>query len=375
MAKVKSVSLGIEVVSPLLMGGYNPLRAEVRPSSIKGLIRWWYRELFKESCYDYSQVFQRERDIFGGALNLTEKSQSSKVRVEVQTDDIKSSPIHKWLNEGRGNSYLLRHFTKMKNGKSRGAILPGSRFTLRMTFDHSMSETDIVDVLKSLWASIYLGGWGYRSRRGTGSVKVIDWDNGGWDTESISSYFLIDKSSSLDAFLHNAVEWFDGSKNGNIFEFTLCVKTGVVNTRFNSVEDALNVLGEKWQSVRRGMPLLERISLGLPIGRYLRRERSSLMYNWLVKGERGDTLKGRLASPLILKVWKIGRGYRIGATLVKKCWIRPYDPSHLTLRNCNVKGKVGHKDGGRVSIDREVEDLEDETLEKTFEKFLFGGGA
>src|SRR3989338_2067412 len=63
MAKIEKISFDIETVTPMFLAGADGKTAELRPASLKGLLRYWWRALQAES--DLSRLRDNESGIFG----------------------------------------------------------------------------------------------------------------------------------------------------------------------------------------------------------------------------------------------------------------------------------------------------------------------
>lgn len=155
----------LKVVSPLFLGEADNANAELRPPSLKGALRFWWRAV-QSSAVD-SQMLASENRIFGGAGR--DEGQSSVLITTVPNSVQKAKgvvPKPKPLNQqNAGVGYMGYGLPE------RECIQTDSQFTLRLLFrDESFREP----VLRSLWALTHFGGLGARSRRGFGSVVVVD---------------------------------------------------------------------------------------------------------------------------------------------------------------------------------------------------------
>ncbi len=149
----------IKAITPIFMRGANQSQAEIRASSIKGLMRWWFRAL--AGSYfgdDITGLRKAEEFVFGST------GRRSKVTVEITEMEIK-----------RGNYPLPMVWNKRKGIRIyREAIAPKSHFRLRLS---SHDEECIKLASYSLLGLTYFGGIGFRSNRGAGSLKISDLDS------------------------------------------------------------------------------------------------------------------------------------------------------------------------------------------------------
>jgi len=163
----------IQVITPIFGGGVkvgeNDPVTLIRPSSIRGHLRFWWRATRGANCSTVADLRQREGEIWGTTEN------PSKVRLQVE---IKS----------QGKTYSCAHFPKDKNspqfeknhppyalfpfqGNKRDGISPAKctsnvSFELRLTYPPTKS----LDVDAAVWAWTNFGGIGARTRRGCGSL-------------------------------------------------------------------------------------------------------------------------------------------------------------------------------------------------------------
>ena len=81
------------VTTPLFLGGANPeTDAELRPSTLKGLLRFWFRAIALSRLHEYSEVKNLENDIFGS----TEKQSSFLLTIDQQEELSKINSGDNW---------------------------------------------------------------------------------------------------------------------------------------------------------------------------------------------------------------------------------------------------------------------------------------
>lgn len=168
------ITLDLRFLTPAFLGGADQA-AELRPPSIKGMLRFWYRAVDP-------QFAERESRLFGGAGDGTGQS-----RVLLRAD---AGPLElvRWDRQ-RAQRFTVGGGTHAKNGlvylgfalqlrgnEKRTAFREGSRFTLRCVLPRPLSdERDRRALLAALWALGTCGALGMRSRRGFGSLALDDW--------------------------------------------------------------------------------------------------------------------------------------------------------------------------------------------------------
>jgi CRISPR-associated protein Cmr1 len=189
----------MRIVTPVFCAGADQKGdAEIRPLSIRGALRWWYRALdprFRE----------REGALFGAT---TGEGSSSPVRVRVvpwlKGDKDCSQDLRPEMARQNGAAYL--GYTLYLGGNKRLAVPEKNEFELELTWQYRPSrfissegkdkpaknhpwrwvkgdgqEADQITRrawAASLWLFGHLGGLGTRSRRGFGTIALLGWE--GW---------------------------------------------------------------------------------------------------------------------------------------------------------------------------------------------------
>lgn len=146
---------------------------ELRPQTIKGLLRFWWR-VFQP--FSGQELFEKESGIFGSS---DEKYGSSKFFINVYYPDQNQLILEKksrWPDQwGNGIKYILFSLYERKKCKNeiyltRPIIKPGFEFVVKLL----TSEDIIPQILTSFWLLSVFGGIGSRSRRGAGAFKIED---------------------------------------------------------------------------------------------------------------------------------------------------------------------------------------------------------
>jgi CRISPR-associated protein Cmr1 len=148
---MQKVTFDCEIITPMFMAGAKTSTPEIRPPSIKGMMRFWWRAV--KGIENAEDLFNQEKDIFGS----TEKKSPFLIRVvtSTQLSQDKFSPLpHK--DGFRIPGYKLNQEISI--------ILTGK--------DNITTYANILDV------ALLLGGFGKRSRRGFGSLvcKNREWN-------------------------------------------------------------------------------------------------------------------------------------------------------------------------------------------------------
>ena len=196
----------IQVITPIFGGGVkageNDPVTSIRPSSIRGHLRFWWRATRGTRFNSVLELRKREGEIWGTTEN------PSKVALEIKL-------------ESSGKSYPCAYFPEDKNfprfeknhpsyalfpfqGNKRDGIPPASctsnvSFELKLTYPQDLFQ----DVNAAVWAWTNFGGIGARTRRGCGTLYCKEFSP---KKESLNSWYR----SSLESFgvdLSRSQDW------------------------------------------------------------------------------------------------------------------------------------------------------------------------
>jgi len=310
---VKKLTFELEFITPAFIGGANQ-QAELRPASFVGLLRWWWRAL-KGEC-DIKRLRAEEVKIFGGIAKNQRKEEikmASPVYLRIEGDVSKHKDLIKkygldlifdekkraFFGSHIGVGYLYYFMILPKNKRNgqeeerREFIEPGS--TLKLTL---IGKDEVLNhYIASLWALVFLGGVGARSRRGGGNLRVVDYNPKDLpkDSEKIS---FTPTGDFCEWFVKNLKEakHLVGSSKGSCDKYSNLsnVKLVLSKTEFNTWFEALNDIGKEFMRFRREkkQSVFDTAVFGLPVmhsnGKF-------------VEAERGIK---RRSSPVIIKVVK-----------------------------------------------------------------------
>ncbi len=190
----------LEFITPAFIGGAEPSFAELRPASVVGMLRWWWRAL--NWSEETKKLFNKESEIFGnqeraGALWVRVKGIVSEPLRECKRWDVHR---HGGRDEGKvymgfGNiqyidfakedkykpkfpyMYEICDINRFKKGSFtvRGFLSPGiQKAKLEFRFPEKLRK----DIEALLYIVSRLGSLGGRSRRGWGSFYLKPTTNG-----------------------------------------------------------------------------------------------------------------------------------------------------------------------------------------------------
>jgi CRISPR type III-B/RAMP module RAMP protein Cmr1 len=173
--------LEIAIVTPLFSSGADKKWVEIRPPSIKGELRFWFRAmmygLLKGKWQDTKPILQKlEARIFGNTdcsspLQIRIKTKNTIFQKPEEVCDLSKTPGvfyfgFPFYRVERGNNYIL----------NKANLQPKSTFILSYCLNSNSSETlQIVEdvMLGSLWLMLHFGGLGARTRRAFGGLQLL----------------------------------------------------------------------------------------------------------------------------------------------------------------------------------------------------------
>lgn len=150
----------IQFLTPCFCAGANQTHAELRPPSIRGQLRWWFR------CMGGSP--EEEQAVFGGVRGETPLASSFIVRVRQQPTGGQKNWHEKIPGQGVGPAAYLQGFFCDRTGRlqQHGAIPPGSTAVVECMF--KTPPTPRLEQSLRLFFSI--GAMGFRATRAAGAI-------------------------------------------------------------------------------------------------------------------------------------------------------------------------------------------------------------
>jgi CRISPR-associated protein Cmr1 len=172
------------LITPLLGGGakvkHPDSQTVVRPSAIRGILRFWWRAMRGgQSGGDVQRLKRREAQVWGGRVG--NDMFPSKVRIAVKnasrgsavkTDsDIRLSSTEEIDHPNSKLSYALFILRAINNQKQEYDVRSDVTFDLEVSYPRD-DEQLVLDVRAAIWAWEQFGGVGARTRRGLGAVHL-----------------------------------------------------------------------------------------------------------------------------------------------------------------------------------------------------------
>lgn len=160
------------IVTPMFLGGANPgEEAELRLSSFKGALRFWWRALRWGEVDAVEQLREEEAKLFGSTL-----TGQSKVRLYLRETLSEQNRIpEKW----KPNSWQTYTGYGLRDKEDRCYLTPQREFEVRLDA-LNCSTAQISQVRSALKLLGLVGGLGARSRRGWGSVTLVSISGDTW---------------------------------------------------------------------------------------------------------------------------------------------------------------------------------------------------
>lgn len=151
---MNTLTFTCRTITPMFLSGADGHTPELRPSSIKGALRFWWRAM--HNALGPSRLYDEEALIFGGMHSVKGAVRS---QIVITTSVIEPADI--------GGGKMLEH----KSEWASPAIKPGRSFEVQLHFKEGSKVNE--KYLKNLFLLFsILGGLGKRCRRGFGSFEV-----------------------------------------------------------------------------------------------------------------------------------------------------------------------------------------------------------
>jgi len=173
MEKIKQT---YKIITPMFIGDANQELTSLRPPSIKGALRFWWRAL-NWGRYFKSDIAQALRDLheqegklFGQAARDGVDGGQARFLLQV-SEQPKLIRETDWPKNQTGSGYLGYGLMKDHTQAHREGFKENTKFSLSLIFKPKTSQADIDSIKETLEVWGLLGGLGARSRRGFGSIS------------------------------------------------------------------------------------------------------------------------------------------------------------------------------------------------------------
>jgi len=260
--KMDTIEARFNIVTPMFISGADQTKAELRVPSIKGALRFWWRALNYEN--DSNKLLDNESAIFGSSKQNVGQS---KVKIHLKNVDIVKTRIRKKWNVNEWKSYigygLSEDQSRDRSGVFREFINQGSKFSLVL---YAREKTDsLIDTIKVF---SLIGGIGSRSRKGWGSISIIE-NNMDWNIpDSRDNYKNELKNIIGRCRIHDGLPKYSAISSETKI---------VVGPSFNDPDIAFGDIGEKYRNHLKSLNIENRDGFGLPRKKNKNRRGSPLM--------------------------------------------------------------------------------------------------
>jgi CRISPR-associated protein Cmr1 len=295
---MNTITATYRIVTPMFIGDASQQAIDVRPPSVKGALRFWWRALewknvLKEAAGDVSKALrdlhQREAKLFGSAADEHTGGQGCfLLQVIKQPKSPDKETI--WPQKNTGSAYL--GFGLLQSGKQenhnvhlhRQAIMEGDTFTLQLCFKPKTEEKDI-DCLRNLlkvWG--LLGGLGSRARRGFGSISLVRLE----PTKPEDRLGIFSDSTHYQDAVNKLLSGYTTKEYPPYFAFSEHSLCAILTKEGPDAREVHEQAGQKFKNYRKSLKNDDNLPFGLPTNVYT---------------------DERFASPLIFHIHPIGNRF------------------------------------------------------------------
>ena len=161
---MKTITFECEIVTPMFLAGADGRTPELRPASIKGALRFWWRAMHGDLGID--ELRMQEAELFGGGGENARRSLLSIKLGKNKTKTQANASIG--IQNGTGIGYLLYSSLFMNK---RDCIQPDVKQTFELSLVAKNTKV-LEESLKAFACLLFFGGFGSRTRRGAGSIFI-----------------------------------------------------------------------------------------------------------------------------------------------------------------------------------------------------------
>jgi CRISPR-associated protein Cmr1 len=265
---MKRIDKTYKIITPMFIGDANQNLTDLRPPSIKGALRFWWRALnwgrfFKgDIAQALRDLHEQEGKLFGQAAREGVKAGQASFLLQL-SEQPKLIREKDWPQNQTGSGYLGYGLMKDNTQPHREGFKENTKFTISLIFKPNTSTENINSIKETLEIWGLLGGLGARSRRGFGSIS----DSSNHLTEEeyikkiktlLSNYQHITNEPPYTAFSNNANFKIISSES--------------------TARDAHQQAGKLYKEYRYQFQRKDRIPFGLPLQKETEKRRSSPLF-------------------------------------------------------------------------------------------------
>jgi CRISPR-associated protein Cmr1 len=195
-----TITFHCTLIQPLFLAGAEKQIPEIRPPSIKGALRWWWRAM--NTNLSLPELKAAESALFGSTSNRSPLGiRTSHPVIESLTfESLTANELiqqKRVRNEDTIVKYLLFSQTMGENKWNR-AFPTGKAFTVSF---YAQDAQVLSKSIAAFWLLAHFGGFGKRARRGGGNFKVTRIDDPGNLVAQTGLAFLGNENQPLEEYL------------------------------------------------------------------------------------------------------------------------------------------------------------------------------
>jgi CRISPR-associated protein Cmr1 len=214
---MQSIEAQYEIVIPMFIGGaHQNDEPEIRPPSVKGALRFWWRAQQWGACLKSNAgnthlalkaLYRDEAMLFGATAKDDAYGQGL---CQLRLKQVHTQGIEKeWpKNNDAGAGFLGYGLDATRNGQPHRWAIDHGKFTVCLSLKPTISSDQVQQLHHSLMLFGLLGGLGSRARRGFGSVAIKTLNERAFDFKNREDYFAILKSQIASIQLAPAMPLF-----------------------------------------------------------------------------------------------------------------------------------------------------------------------
>lgn len=265
---MKRIDKTYKIITPMFIGDANQNLTDLRPPSIKGALRFWWRALnwgrfFKgDIAQALRDLHEQEGKLFGQAAREGVETGQASFLLQL-SEQPKLIREKDWPQNQTGSGYLGYGLMKDNTQPHREGFKENTKFSLSLIFKPNTSTENINSIKETLEIWGLLGGLGARSRRGFGSISESSLMNKEEYIKKIntllSNYQHITDNPPYTAFSQNSHFKIISSES--------------------TARDAHQQAGKLYKEYRLDLETRERIGFGLPLHNKDPRRSSPLLFH------------------------------------------------------------------------------------------------
>ncbi|WP_349432705.1 type III-B CRISPR module RAMP protein Cmr1 [Methylomarinum sp. Ch1-1] len=298
---MQTIEAQYEIVTPMFIGGaHQNDEPEIRPPSVKGALRFWWRAQQWGDCLKSNEgnahlalkaLYRDEAKLFGAAARDDAYGQGL-FQLRLKQIDPQGTE-KKWpKNNDAGAGFLGYGLDATRNGQPHRWAIKQGKFTVCLSLKPAISSDQVQQLQHSLMLFGLLGGLGSRARRGFGSVAITSLNEKTFNFQNSEDYFEILKKQIASIQLAPSMPLITALNDA-----IQVAKAGEAPDPRRLMDQLGGAYKEARKKAGKGMA---KLPFGLPLA-----------------GNKGSSDENnRRSSPLLLHIHPIGNQFVAMATLI-----------------------------------------------------------